>query len=177
MRIGDLIYFAPGVRFTEVDLNGAKLPGQFECRISGYYLDPADHCSERGEAFAAGLVLVSCIDGLARLQYGGRVGERFRRFAQHELSSFQEEPIARRFYEDFRNGLVHEARIKRGGQFSLEHNQTLTEDTDLIVINPQLLGREVRQALRRYIALLAVDDSLRAKFSARLREQFVEEFA
>lgn len=40
MKIGDLLFFAPGIRFDELDLTGAKLPEQLQQRIGGYYVEP-----------------------------------------------------------------------------------------------------------------------------------------
>lgn len=176
MRIRDFVYFAPDVKFAEVDLGGPNLPEQFKHRIVSYYLDPADHCSERGEAFAAGLILVSCIDALARLQYGGKVGKRFQRFVQRNLPSFRDVQLAERFYEDFRNGLIHEARIKKGGQFSLDQDKTVIRKP-LVVISPRHLCHEVRQAFSQYIKVLVAEDSARQKFRSVLRKEFAEEFA
>lgn len=177
MRLGDYVYFAPGIRFAELDLGGRRLPEQFERRIAGYYLDPALDCCDCGHAFAAGLVIVACIDALARLQYGGEVGMRFKRFLKEELSSFTDERVAERFYDQFRNGLVHEARVKKGGQFSLEQSETVVVDGSILSINPRLLANEVRAALKRYVALLVADDSARLELAQVLKREFLEELA
>ncbi len=47
--------------------------------------------------------------------------------ARDGLTSFASDELAARFYDDFRNGLVHEAKIKQGGQFSLELQSTVQE--------------------------------------------------
>lgn len=78
MKIGDILYFAPKIRFGEVDLNGPRLPEQFKCRMAGLYVTPAEQCARGGHAFAAGVLLVSCIDALARLRFGGGVGQRLK---------------------------------------------------------------------------------------------------
>jgi hypothetical protein len=41
MKLGDILYFAPNVKFSDLDLSGVKLPDQFEARIRGFYLGPA----------------------------------------------------------------------------------------------------------------------------------------
>lgn len=131
---GDILYFAPGIRFNQIDLNGPTLPEQFNCRITGYYIKPAEECCERGQAFAAGVLLVSCIDALARFKFKTNdVGKRFKDFVQQELPSFSNKELAKRFYEDFRNGLIHESRIKLGGQFSLEGNKPWRKSKDYSV--------------------------------------------
>jgi hypothetical protein len=80
MRIGDDLYFAPGILLSQVELSGpqcgTQLPGQFKRRMAGFYIKPAELCAQGGHTFAAGLFLVSCIDALARLRFGGDVGKR-----------------------------------------------------------------------------------------------------
>src|SRR5882672_10174553 len=110
LGIDDILYFAPGILFDEVDLGGQQLPEQFRARIEGFYLQPADLCADKDAAFAAGVLVLACIDALARVQIGGGVGERFKKFAADELPSFKSGDRAARLYHDFRNGLIHEAR-------------------------------------------------------------------
>jgi hypothetical protein len=94
--------------------------------MNGFYLEPAARCAADRHAFAAGVLLVTCIDALARMRFNNpKVGDRIKRFAREELRSFSASGLATRFYEDFRNGLVHEARIKNGGQFSLDIGSTV----------------------------------------------------
>lgn len=123
------------------------------------------------------VLLVSCIDALARLRFGDGVGERFRKFVREELSSFQGEELAGRFYDEFRNGLVHEARIKCGGQFSLERERTVEQLDGLLLVNPNYLAREVREAMARYVRLLSEDDRERQNVAAGLKRDFRQEFA
>jgi hypothetical protein len=107
----------------------------------GFYVEPAEACADRGQAFASGVMLVSCIDALARVQFSDpKVGDRIKRFAREQLKSFPTEALATRFYDDFRNGLVHEARIKEGGQFSLEIGGTVEELSGVMLINPARLA-------------------------------------
>ena len=177
MREGDNLYFAPEILFGEVDLNGSGLPKQYRARIIGFYVYPAEECADRGQAFASGVLLVSCIDALARVRYDGYSGERFRRFASEELRSFSP-PLADRLYEDFRNGLVHEALVKNGGQFSLDIESTVEErDGGLMLINPKQLAVEVRASVDEYTDLLNHDDAARRGLSCTLAHDFAKEFA
>lgn len=111
MKIGEILYFAPGIRFNEVDMDGPLLPEQFGRRVAGFYIDPSEECASRGHAFACGVLIVSCIDALARIRFGDGVGRRFCKFALDELKSFSDPDMAERFYDEFRNGLVHEGRL------------------------------------------------------------------
>ena len=175
MRIGDYLYFAPGIKFVELDLTGAKIAEQYETRIKGFYLDPAEQLIDNNHVFASGVLLVSCIDALAKLRYGGRVGERFRKFAKDEMVSFKDDHIAQLFYNDFRNGLVHETRIKNGGEFSLEQENTAAVYYFSLRVNPFYLHQEVITALSRYKQELIDKESFRNKFVTNLRETFERE--
>jgi len=176
MRIGDILYFAPGIRFDQVDLNGTDLPQQFDCRIVGFYLEPADRCAQHGFAFAAGVVIVSCIDALARVRFGGKVGTRFKKFVRNELPSFAPGNFADRFYDDFRNGLVHEARIKNGGQFTLDADQTVQSVNGLLLVNPQHLSAELRVWLASYVSSLTSNIAGRQKLAKKLGADLAADF-
>ena len=156
MRIGDLLYIGPGFRCDQVDLDGPELPMQFQDRMIGFYIEPGEKCARSGYVFAAGVFLVSCIDALARFKFGDGVGGRFRKFLHRELHF--DDSITQRFYDDFRNGLVHEARLKNGGQFSLETKTTVSELNGLLRINPDYLAQEVRAALHSYVTFFSQDD-------------------
>jgi len=177
MRIAEMLYFAPDLLFSEVDIDGPTLPEQFKLRMIGYYIMPAEKCCDKGFAFAAGTLLLTCIDALAGLQFGNGVGSRFQKFVRERLPSLADEQLARRFYCDFRNGLVHEARIKHGGQFSLERGEMIEEVDGFLLVNPKLLAAEVREALSCYVALLSRDPAQRRKLATQLRKHHTEEFS
>lgn len=176
MRIGDVLFFAPHIRFHELDLDGDALPAQVAQRLVGFYLEPAAECCNRGQAFAAGLLLVSCIDALAGFRLGSpTTNKTFKQFTRESLKSFGDPSIEKRFYEQFRCGLVHEARIKGGGQFSLERAETVSELDGALLINPQRLHDEVRAALDSWVSELEADGAQRTSLSARLKKDFQSE--
>jgi hypothetical protein len=182
MREGDDLFFAPGVRFGDVDLSGPDLAEQYRVRINGFYLVPAQLCVERGYAFAAGLLLVSTIDFMAGLHHSAEdladrgVGADFRRFARHKLQSFRSGDLAQRLYDEFRNGLAHEARIKNAGEFSFDWPQTVRLAGGRLCINPAWLLREVEAALDQQIAELTQDEAKCEEAAERLRKLFAKEF-
>lgn len=178
MRIGDFLYFAPDVAFTSIDLSSPTLGEVWEKRVRAYYLVPSAECIEAGHAFAAGLLLTATIDAMARLQFRPeRVGRRFKRFLTESLPSFHDPQLAARFYEDFRNGLTHEARIKNGGEFSLSSEGTLNTESGLFRVNPKYLAHEVDEALTTFVAQVIADQRVRSDFAAALREDFSEELS
>lgn len=167
MRIENQLYFAPNILFADVDFGGPGLPEQFRARMIGFYLNPAHACAQSGHAFAAGALVLLCVDALARLQTGERVvGRRFKTFARHYLASFASESRADCLYDHFRNGLVHEGRIKSGSQFSLDTTETITNINGIMLVNPVLLANEVGIALDRYIDVLHADARVFRGFAA-----------
>ena len=166
----------PGITFNEVDLSGRGLPEQFHARMEGFYLQPAELCVDAGAAFAAGVLVLACIDALARIQIGGGVGERFKALVAKELSSFKSNGKAARLYEEFRNGLIHEARIKKGAQFSLQFDTTITEIDGVLVINPRGLIHEVREALVKYLKGLQENSESITRLMAVLKEDHEDDF-
>lgn len=182
MREGDALFFAPDIRFGEVDLTGPGLSGQYRARIDGFYLAPARLCIERRHAFAAGLLLVSTIDFMAGLHHSAdgladrNVGADFRQFVRRALESFRTGELVQRFYDEFRNGLTHKARIKNAGEFSFDWSQTIRMAGGRLCINPAWLLREVDAALDRQIVKLRQDDAIREQAAERLRALFAKEF-
>ena len=60
------------------------MPDQFERRVRSFYLEPAIVCAEAGFGFAAGVLLLACIDALARIKMGrDDVGGRGRSHSSH----------------------------------------------------------------------------------------------
>jgi len=178
MRIEDHLYFAPNILFADVDFGGAELPEQFRARIRGFYLDPAHACAQGGHAFAAGALVLLCVDALARLETSDSVvGRRFKSFVRDNLPSFASPERADSIYDDFRNGLIHEGRIKSGAQFSLDIGETITNIEGIVLVNPMLLAGEVSVALDRFIEVLRADAGARRRFSDALSRDHVDDWA
>lgn len=179
MKIANELYFAPKIKFCEIDLSGNELPSQIRFRFIGYYLEPAKQCIEKGHAFAAGLLLVACIDALAYFQTRSqRVRRRFCRFICEQLQGFnRDDEMISRFYADFRDGLVHQARIKNAGEFSFENPSAICwrEDKQILSVNPKCLYKEVSNALDKYIQLLSSDPTKTHSLVNFIKSEFSKE--
>src|SRR5665811_2022552 len=152
MRIEEHLYFAPGIRFEQVDLEGPELPNQFQLRITGFYIDPAEKLAQRGDVFASGVLLVCCLDAMARFWFGGGSKKRFISIVNKKIESFiNNYDLSERFYNDVRCGLVHESRIKNRGEFSLDFQSTIKCIDNIVFVNPKSLAQEVRAALDSYV--------------------------
>ena len=178
MNVGEILYFAPDLPFSDVDLGGPQLPVQLRQRIQGFYIEPASRCYGEGHAFAAGVILVSCIDALGRLSRNRDkvTKEDFIAFVTEHLHGFREETLSERLYFDVRCGLVHEARLKNGAQFTLESDTHIDERTGILIVNPQELASEVESALDTYVEDLDSDDTKREALADRLCKEYEKDF-
>ena len=182
MRIGDVSYFAPDIPFSAVDLTGETLPDQLLARIEGYYLGAADHCVRQGFAFAAGLIVVACVDAMAAFAHGPnresrRSHDDFRAFARTRLRSFKPRANAELLYSDYRCGLVHEARLKNGAQFALGLDRTLNFEGLFPVIDAARLLSEVREAVYELIDEMRSSEPFREHVAIYVRRVFAREIA
>jgi hypothetical protein len=178
MRIDEILFFAPRVPFHTVDTGSPSLILHFCLRIEGYYLSPAVELASHRDAFPAGVLLVSAVDALAR--YDPRCTDPVTRYTDwlaREMPSFGDPLHARRFYNDFRCGLVHEARIKNGCEFSTAIRKTLHLEDGVMVINPQYFHAEAVSALASFSDYLGRDAGAFTTFRNRIRADFQHEFA
>ena len=180
MKVGDQVFFAPGIRFRDLDLDGTRIPEQYGARIEAYYLIPAREAANAGHAFAAGVLALTAIDAMAKVYFGPnrpnrQVRSDFELFVQSLLPSFVEPASARILYDKFRNGLVHEARLKDGCQFELGRSRTFDNTGLAPIVDPACLVAEVGAALKQLISELEVSKQFRAEFSKCLREEFAFE--
>jgi hypothetical protein len=175
MRVGDVLYFSPRYRFSELDFDDTKaLIDAFQDRVEGFYLLPASRLIDEGHAFAGGLVSCAAVEFIANISGQISASE----WIQKNLSDFgKDNKLAERFWNYFRNGLAHEGRVKAfsqgSGQFSLELHQMLTTSGSTLIVNPRLLLEAVQRAFRSYCEYL--DESQAARLVKSLRRYFEDE--
>jgi hypothetical protein len=171
-RIADELYFAPGIRFADLYLSGTYLPSQFQCRIEGFYLQPAIDLARSKHAFASGVLVVCAIDALGLLTTGsssvtGRIKSLCRR-----ISDLDSDEAAEIFCESFRNGLIHQARIKKGSEFSIDIDRLAEFDQGRLVVHPLFLTQAVSRLLKEYVRDLYNNRSAQLTFRNKLKRQF-----
>jgi len=188
MKEGDRLFFAPRVRFEDLDFaNLSATISAFEDRVRGFYLEPGLRLADAGAAFGAGVVASVAIDAIARYTTGREeVGERICEWLEANISHFRvPDPLGRRrppqgsvktlarlFYEDFRNGLVHEGRIKNLGQFALDGRDLVEFDGDAMIVNPRLLLEQIHWAFAHYCGLVLQSKTDAQSLIQRLRDDF-----
>ncbi|MCX9009527.1 MAG: hypothetical protein OIN66_00255 [Candidatus Methanoperedens sp.] len=134
-NVDEQLLFTPGLKYSEIKWdNDDALIEAFKDRVKGFYLDPAKCLNDSEKyAFATGVLCVSTIDLLACITISCNsrtVGMRFKQWLKEHITAFDNSDpnsdiLADKFYDEFRNGLVHEGRIKNVGQFSYDKKEEL----------------------------------------------------
>jgi len=190
MQWNETIWFNNSMTFGELKglldtgTDSEEVLNAFKQRIEDLYLTPArllceklnEQYNERNKAgysFALGLICLCTIDALARYKYcGARTGSRFKKWLIKYIGI--EEDDANCLYNKFRNGLVHEARIK-GGCFLCEGEQSaqlLQREGEYVEVDPVILWKKVCKGFEKYIEELRKDNEKRQKLIDKLKEDF-----
>lgn len=88
---------------------------------------------------------------------------------------FTSRTLADRFYNEFRNGLIHEGRIKDAGQFSYDFPEIIKVEEGVMIVNPDKLICKINTVLDNYIMQLKESESFFLKFKESLRNDFIKE--
>ena len=178
MRQRDTLYFSPKYQFFAIDFNDPKkLIDMFSDRVYGFYINPARLLCKNGDGFASGLLCIVTIDFLSRIANpeSEEVGKRIERWLRSNINEFNTADCARRFYKDFRCGLVHEGRIKPFGEFSFESKQMITLQDEIMRVNPGMLLEQIAQSFQAYLSRLIVDEKEFLKLQTCLKNDFNSE--
>jgi len=185
MRIGDILYFSPKFKFADLnwdDKNG--LITAFQDRIIAFCLKPAQKLSSSGCSFAAGVICVTTVDFLARIEteLTDDVGKRFEEWLKINIEQFNKpDPdnksriLAARFYKEFRNGLVHEGRIKNAGQFSYDFQELIKVEQLVMIVNPECLLNSIETSFKRYVDKIEKDEFAFQNLKCALLRDFRED--
>ncbi len=69
MKIGEMLYFSPKYKFSDLKWDDKKtLIEAFKDRVRGFYLEPARQLNDAKKGFATGVLCVTTIDFLARIE-------------------------------------------------------------------------------------------------------------
>ena len=118
MRVSEILYFSKKYKFSDLKWDNKEiLINAFKDRVKEFYIEPAKKLNDAEYGFGAGVLCVTTIDFLARIKTGllNGVGKRFENWLRDNIKEFaiqdpasQSQTLASRFYNEFRNGLVHE---------------------------------------------------------------------
>ena len=189
MRDKDGIYFSPNYQFLNLKWNNPEnLICAFEDRIKSFYFDPAEQLNKNNHAFASGIICLSLIDLFANLQNGNfGVRRRYVPWLENNIVDFNSpdpdklsQTLAKRFYDEFRNCLIHECRIKNAGQFSYNYSGVIHLMRDynrhIMIINPKLLLYSLKTSFEKYIYSIRENPAEYQKFEDILKSNFSVDF-
>lgn len=199
MKVENKIYFAPGIEFKTVDWDDYHaLVEHFIARVYAYYITPAKKMSEwlenaghdpsvlLGIAFGSGVICCTTIDFLARIELNtNAVGIRYTQWLKKYIPEMNnsdpdndQQTIAERFYGEFRNGLIHEGRVKNAGQFSLDPDpfyppsQVVSFVDHAMVVHPFNLLYTIEAGLHRLCIELHSDPDRLAQFAVSIKNTY-----
>jgi len=121
-------------------------------------------------AFASGLLVVCAMDALAIYIQGtsdDRVSAICRKIP--ELASDENAYI---FCECFRNGLVHQGKVKNGCEFSIDSESVANRLGKRLVVNPKLLAEAVLKLLDDYVKYLNRNPRMKKAFTRNIEGTF-----
>jgi hypothetical protein len=179
MRAGDVLLFSPDYELSRlITAEPTEIADQLERRVEGFYLGPADLLNRRSHSFAAGVLCFGAVDAIARYEVAsGYSSDRFKRWIS-KLPDFRELPDEDldRVYDDFRDGLLHEGRIRRAGQFTYKISEAVHVENGVALINPRVLVGQIRAALKHYVEETKSDRKKSQLLARAIMEDFDEHF-
>jgi len=177
MRIGNILYFSPKYRFDQINWNDKEeLIEAFKDRVEGFYLNPARALNEHKYPFGSGVLCVITIDFLARIENNSEsVEKRIKKWLTENISEYFDETLAQRFYKEFRNGLIHEGRIKNCGQFSYDFDELVHQENGIMIVNPNLLLEKIVDSFESYITKVRTDNFAFQLFRCAILRDFQED--
>jgi len=169
MRFGDIVWFSRDYDYSDLSWldDEERCLNAFEDRTKWIFLEPAEEICEK-HPFATGILCVCAIDYLVRLPKKEEThASDYRNWLKDNILELGGSEFD--FYDIFRCGLVHEGRVKKGFQFSLEIDSLLSKIEGVLVINPRLLLKEVTHYFNKYLKELRTDDTEFSNFREGLR--------
>jgi hypothetical protein len=181
MRVKDVIHFSPNYPIQKIEFDNKEiLIDAFKDRIQSYYINAADVLNKSNHAFAAGAILLTAIDAISYFTEVGAVSTRIKNFCYQipeiaaKTTEYQNE-FANRVNDEFRNGLIHEGRIKNGSQFSYDYPFLEIISDDCLVMNPEYFQKEVEAYFNLALQKVSTNQSNYLLFRQRFKQTFEAE--
>jgi hypothetical protein len=178
MRIQDILYYAPGVKMELLlAFTSQQIIDVYKKRIDGYYLEPADILNREKKPFGAGDLCFDAIDAIARYQLKSKkVGYRFKKWISRlpDFNRLSWDELER-VYDDFRNGVTHEARVKNGGQFTYGITKAVDIVDGVVLVNPKLLLEQVSGEFNKEIREIKNNEREAQRISEWIKEDLKED--
>ena len=129
------------------------------------------------KAFGAGDLVFDAIDAIAKYEPdSGRVGKRFKKWISR-LPDFRGLTWAEleRVYDEFRNGVTHEARIKNGGQFTYDIHKAVEIRDGIVLVNPSALLDQVADEFKMSISSIKDNEKEQIRISNQIKDDLRED--
>lgn len=181
MRVEDILYFSPNHKTPYLDLDdGVILLQAFVERVEEFYLKPAEKLNNEFEAFSKGVLILTAIDFIG--DYFIRTGnsDRIMKFCSglnsiKKLDKANVISVTKIINNDYRNGLIHEGRIKNMGQFFYGINELIVVGNNNTMINPTVLLNETRERFYEYVDKIENSKEEMFNFKNRFKQRFEDE--
>jgi hypothetical protein len=172
------IFFAPHIRFNELNLKDAQALADALCaRAERWFFGPAEDIAA-SSPFASGIVAVCFMDAAA--EFEGTTMTQWLREAVPSTAQVDprrsKKSIADSFEEDVRHGLVHHARLSRGAEFSLDLDQAVALVGSVLVVNPRELLAAIRARWQHFIDRVRLDSHTHQSTADRIARIFRADF-
>jgi len=182
MRVEDILHFSPKYKTPYLDLdNGDELINAFVDRVEEFYLKPAEKLNNEFEAFAKGVLILTAIDFIGEFFIRTESSNRIKKFCS-ELSSIKglknealKKGQVKIINDDYRNGLIHEGRIKNMGQFFYATEDLISVGEGVSMINPTTLLNETRSIFYKYVGKINNSKDEMFHFKNKFKQHFENE--
>lgn len=170
------LYFAPDVRFSELDLDDPEaLAEACRKRINSHFLEPANSLVAADTPFAAGITCIAALDCLAGWTQDGVddppewLPLYIPELSQPDPREDRDGPLAESFWNEVRHGLAHEGRLNRGAQFSTRIEEPVAVVEEVLHVNPAQLLQGVQTAYQKFFQSIEDGGNVFRRFSEELR--------
>lgn len=178
MRTPDGLFFAPGLRFKDLDLDDSTaLADALDARARSWFLEPARRVAQMSP-FASGVIICCFIDAAAEFE-GIGIADWVRGVV---AGTGRQDPrrtnktIADSFEEDVRHGLVHHGRLNRGAEFSLDLETPMEIVDSVLVVNPLQLVEAVEAAWQVTLGRIRSNAEVHDRIRKQVRRVFRVDF-
>jgi len=181
MKVKDSLMFSPHFRFNKIDwTDGKNIIEAFEDRIRGYYIYPTRLLNKEKQAFVSTLISASVIDCISRVfsMKENNNGKNYIKWLKNNIEAFNcnsstyNKSLARLFYENFRNSIVHEGRAKQGFQFDYDAEELIIEKESILILNPTLLVEAIEGTFGNNLDIIKEDNERLASLKDFLIKDF-----
>jgi hypothetical protein len=186
MRFEDEIYFSKNYQWSSIDFDDKiGLLNKFTDRIQTLYLDQITYLNKDDSyynSFAVGVLLFATIDFVggyltSKNGFNNKLLEFLKSNESFNTASKDTQiVISKKITESFRNGIIHNGRVKESCQFDYDFENTLFVFHDeILIINTKFLESLVEDVLKNYIDRVKTENEEMNNFINRFKNDFSDE--